>query len=475
MRPRSLVRAVVVASLAVAGTAHAGGYATARFGAADGNVTSTRVWAAYYNPAGLAFESGWRISLEGTIGYRTASYDRDPAAIDNVIPTGETGLGTPAEDVEVNSGKNTLSNLVTSPFFGAATDFGIPNLGVALTFSVPFGGQAEWGQDGAVPDAEKYPGAIDGSQRWHAISGTIRSMYITAAGAYYIPAAKLSFGVGLNLVLSDVDTIRARTPSGHDDVVSEQGGGAYAVTEGRSLLTADGVQFSLGAGLMWVPLPELRVGLSYQSQPNFGTFRLKGTLTNKYGAGAAGAGPIELEQALPDILRVGAAYAVNDDLEVHAQFGWERWSVLEYQCVLDATMPDRNCSVDADGAPAGAVGIVSNVPRYWHDSFDFRVGGAYRLTPKVLLDGGFAVNTSAIPDRTLDAGFIDMLKFLPTIGGRFTLTDNFVLAAHWTQVIYLARTAGVEEPFMAPTTVPSGAGKYTQSVGILQVEAQVLF
>lgn len=474
MRIRRLaLAAALTGSAAFAQTAHAGGYLTSRFGATEGNVTSSHVSAAYYNPAGLAFGHGWRLSLEGSFGYRTASFDRDPAGIDNVLQPGDTGPGTPAADVRYNSGKNTLTNLVTSPFFGVATDFGLPNLGVALTVSVPFGGQAEWGQDDSLAGNPSYPGAIDGSQRWATISGSIRSLYITGAGAYYVPSLKLSFGLGLNVIMQSVDTIRARTPSGEDDLVVQPTG---ALAEGRTVVTADGTTFSLAGGLMWLPIPELRVGLSYQGQPGFGKHRLDGTLTNKYGSGGTASGPIEFEQNLPDIVRIGAAYQLTPELALRISADWQRWSVFENQCLLDATVADAECDLNADGSlGANAKGVVVAVPRYWHDSYDVTVGGTYVFSPTITFDASLGVNTSAVPDRTLDASFIDMMKVIPVIGGRFVLTDNIALAAHYTQVIYLPREAGVEANYEAPSRAPSQAGKYTQSIGLLQVEAQVTF
>ena len=165
----------------------------------------------YYNPAGLALGEGTFVLVEGTFAWRSVTYDRDPGAIDN------PGTGTP--DPAVNSGESSLSNIIISPFIGVKTDFGVKGLGVAAGFYTPFGGQAVWDENSAFEGNTQYPGAVDGPQRWHNIEGVIRSSYITLAGAYKLPA-NISIGVGANVVLSVIDTIRASNVDGSDDVVT---------------------------------------------------------------------------------------------------------------------------------------------------------------------------------------------------------------------------------------------------------------
>jgi long-chain fatty acid transport protein len=451
---------------AFASTAHAGGIYTATFGGEEGHVTTSHPSATYYNPAGLALRGGTRFVLEGTLGYRTLSYDRPTSAIDN------PGSGTPSDALGTNSGHADLTNPLAVPFVGAATDFGVKNLGVGVSLSVPFGGSADWGKNEAYEGNQTYPGAVDGVQRWAIINGTVQAIYLTGAVAYYIPAAHLSIGAGLNVVSQKIDVLRARNAQSTDDQII-----AGQFIEGRALIEADSVGFAAGAGLIFMPMPELRLGLSYQSQPDFGKTTMTGTIVAKIGrAPTAPAQPIDFEQELPDVIRFGASYQLNPKVELRAELDYQRWSAFDKQCVLDRSVENRNCTVDATGkGTADAAGIVANLDRQWSDSMTVHVGGTYWLMPAVQLMGGIGYDTNAVPDSTLDAAFVDSNKVLVTAQGRFELGGGFALSARWMQVICASREAPAIEPAVAPTRVPSSFGKYTQSVGIFSLAAEYEF
>jgi long-chain fatty acid transport protein len=468
IRFRTLTVALALVG-AFASSAHAGGIATSTFAGEDGHVTTSHPSAAYYNPAGLALRGGTRFVLEGTIGYRKVGYTRPLDAIDN------PGTGTPTDALSANSGEANLTNPVAVPFFAAATDFGVRHLGVGFSFSVPFGGSEDFDENQAYVGNSKYPGASDGVQRWSIINGTVQALYLTLAGAYYIPAAHLSVGVGLNAISQSVSVLRGRTLLSTDDLVSASG----SSVEGRALIDVKSSGFSASAGLIWMPTEALRIGASYQSQPDFGKSTLSGDLTNKIGAAAtAPTTPVDFEQELPDIIRFGGSYAVNQRWEVRGQFEYQRWSVFDKQCLLDATQADRKCAINPDGsldAAAGGAGVTANLDRSWNDSFAVHAGTTYRLTPAVQLLGGITFDSNAIPDRTLDAAFVDSNKWLFTGQGRFELGGGFALSARWLQVVFATRETTKATPEASPTRVPSTHGKYTQSVGVFSLAAEYEF
>lgn len=460
---------LVLALLAVAAlpsTAHAGGIYTATFAGEEGHVTTSHPSAAYFNPAGLALRGGTRFVLEGTLGYRTLTYDRPVDAIDS------PGTGTPTDALGTNSGHASLSNPVAVPFAAAATDFGVRNLGVGVSLSVPFGGVEDWGKNDAYAGNATYPGAVDGVQRWAIINGVTQAVYVTGAVAYYIPALHLSVGAGVNVISQKVDVLRARNALSTDDQIS-----AGQLIEGRALVTADSMGLSAGAGLIFMPVPELQVGLSYQSQPDFGQTTMTGTVTTKLGRGTTSAPlPAEFLQTLPDVWRLGGSFRMNEKVELRAEVDFQRWSVFDRQCVLDATNPDRNCDVDSTGAAtAGSAGIVANLDRGWKNSYTFHVGGTYFLTPAVQLMLGLGYDTNAVPDTTLDAAFVDSNKVLTTLQGRFELGGGFALSGRWMQVFFATRETASVAPAPTPTRVPSSFGKYTQSVGVFSLAAEYEF
>jgi long-chain fatty acid transport protein len=458
-----------------AGSAHAGGFAVGRYAGEHGHVATDNPTAIYFNPAGLALGVGWRIYAEGLLAWRTVDYTRPEGAVSNVVD-GEGQSGTPEDAVDVNAGKASLANFAASPFLGVATDLGVPNLGVGAAFYVPFGGQAKWDQDDSFEGDDDYPGAVDGVQRWHTIEGEIRSMYVTAAGAYRLPGPRLAFGAGVNLIFSNVLTVRARTPAGTDDVVAADG----SIAEGRSLIDTKGTHISASVGVNWEAITGLWIAASYQAQPGFGNFTQSGTLDNKFGDGPSTQDPIRLEQEMPDVYRLGVRYQPMSNLELRLSGDYQRWSVFEHQCFLEADEENPNCALDNDGVERdNARGIIVNIPREWKDTFGVRGGASYWFTPAFEVNGGVAFDSSAVPDRTIDSSLIDANKVIAMAGFRWAVMDSLMLAFTANNVFYAKRDVAPRDQgdigTMSPSAVPDGAGVYTQNVIFANVGAEYHF
>jgi long-chain fatty acid transport protein len=470
----------VVCTLAAAGGAHAGGFAVARYAGEHGHVATEHPTAIYFNPAGMALGSGWRIYAEGIVALRKVDYKRPQGAIGNVQEEGETSSGTPEDAIDANSGNATLRNVIVSPFLGAITDLGVPNLAVGIAFYAPFGGQASWDKNDDFEGDDRYPGAEDGVQRWSTIEGELRSIYLTLAGAYRLAGPRVAFGGGISLVRSNLWTVRARNAAGTDDLVS----GAGELQEGRSLIETDGLSVAASAGVMWQPTEVVWIGASYQSKPGFGATRQSGTLTNKLGNLPAETSDIELEQTLPDIVRLGARARPTRNVELRVAGEWQRWSVFEHQCFMDAGVDGSSCDLDEDGGATGdASGVIVNIPRWWKDSYGVRGGASYWVVPELELNGGVNFDTSAVPDRTVDASLLDQDKFIVLAGARWTATPNLIFGLSLNNVFYLRRKVAprsasgsddLEAP-EPPSTVPDGGGTYKQNVFYVNLGTELRF
>lgn len=455
----------------------AGGFYTAHYAGEHGHVATDHPTAIYFNPAGLALGAGWRIYAEGIAAWRTVEYERPVGAISNVSSEGEPG--TPEGAVAVNSGKASLSNFAASPFLGVISDFGVPNLGVGLGVYVPFGGQAKWDKNDDFAGDTEFPGAEDGVQRWATIDGELRSLYLTLAGAYRFAGPRLSIGAGVNFTQSNIVTVRARTPQGNDDLVNAMGG----VAEGRSLLDTSGFALAASIGVNWEPMPGLWVGASYQSQPGFGNSTQSGELTNKFGSNPADVTEIRLEQELPDIARLGVRFQATPQVELRLAGELQRWSVFEHQCLLQSEAdPDAKCQLREDGSSFGpdAEDIIVNIPRNWKDTYAVRGGASYWLNPTLELNGGLLFETSAAPDETMEASLPDANKLFARLGVRWAaMPDQLLLALTANNVFYFSRTVDPREDgtigTIGPSTVPDGAGKYTQNVLFFNLGAEYRF
>ncbi len=483
MTLRSRFILLVAFSSLAPGAASAGGFNVARYAGEHGHAASDSVTSIYFNPAGLALGTGWRIYGEGLVAFRHVSYFRPELAVGNVLDPGDTGAGTPVDALDTNSGTATLNNVLVSPFLGAATDFGVPNLGVGLAFYAPFGGQAKWDKNDAFEGNTQYPGAVDGPQRWSTIEGELRSLYLSAAGAYRLPGPRLSFGLGVNFIRSNIDTVRARTAAGTDDIVTDTGD----IVEGRSYIDVDGIAFSAAAGVIWEPMEAMWIGLSYQSQPGFGNHTQSGQLVQKLGLTGVDETPIRLEQELPDVWRIAWRHRPVSNVEVRVAGDYQRWSVFKNQCLLDGTLPksQNNCSLDSDGAATpDAEGIIVNIPRRWNDTFGIRAGGSYWFTPDLEVNGGLNYDSSAVPDETIDVSLLDQNKLIALAGVRWgVLPQQLILDLTLNNVFYFKRTVdprardaddGQIGP-QPPSSVPDGGGTYKQNVFYVQLGAEYMF
>lgn len=480
---RALPAALVAAASLAAPGAHATGLLVAHFGGEWGHPMSNDLWSIYYNPAGLSLLEGTRLTLSGDFAWRSLKYTRTPDAIDDLLADPNVGAGTPEDGIAANSGVSTLSNFVASPFFAVGSDFGIEGFGAALGLYVPIGGQSIWDPGDAV---DGYPGSSDAPVRWWTVEGTARSIYATVAAGYRIEALRLSVGLGLNLVLTEIDNVQARNVDGTDNLVS-----SGRLQEGRARIDVAGWDLALSAGLLWEPIDNLFIGASYQSQPGFGEQTLEGDVDLILGGGPAPESTrnkAEVTQAMPDVIRFGVRYGKPKCWEARAHANFARWSVLKEQCVLNATIDGRSCEGDA---PPGKIIII---PRHWEDAWGVRAGGSWWPTEDLELVIGAGWDGTSIPDEMVEPAFYDGEKVEATLGAKLTL-GGLELMLQYTQYFYPDRDiaargrvpvdpANPDGPTHSDIAslglreaerVPDAAGLYEHSIGVVELGATYKF
>ncbi len=450
-----LARSLSIASLLGATTAQASGFATARFGGEHGHPTTENPTAIYYNPASLTGSSGTHLFAEGMFVLRRASYAHEPAPTD-VTP--------PADARSANSGEATLTNFAAVPMLGASTRLG--RLAVGAGFYVPFGGGESWGNNDAFADHPLYPGPVDGVQRWYSIEGTIESLYFTLAAAYPVSDTGLSVGVSANLIYSLVDATTARTVLGNDDIL----------IEGRSHLDVDGWQAGFGVGVLYEPVLErLWLGASYQSRPNVsGGMVLHGKLENDF-AGSVDTTKVDFRQELPDVIRVGARFRPEPELELRLFGDYTRWSAFEDQCVSRKGEP---CELDPDGSAANGSGVIQNVPRHWQDAFGVRAGVSVWARPELEVFAGLGYDSNAVPDSTLEPSLMDYDDVSFAVGARYELWQDAFVSASYTQFENVPRDnskKSVHPTEAPPSNGPDAGGQYDEWVGLVNLGVELGF
>ena len=217
----------------------------------------------------------------------------------------------------------------------------------------------------------------------------------------------------------------------------------------------------------------LWLGASYQAQPSLGAMTLPGTLVVTYG-GVQRKDDVELHQALPDIVRLGARYRLSDSTELRLFGDLTRWSLMQTQCIALAGYP---CVVTPTGADAGSGGIFANLRRYWRDTVELRAGASHFLRAELELFLGLGFGTAATPDETLDPELPDSETLQVAFGARFQFVPGFFLAGSYSHLHYLPRdNVGKSRLSEAdvPTRRPDAGGEYTQWVGVFNANVEMV-
>jgi long-chain fatty acid transport protein len=426
-----------------AGRAHASGFETARFGSVDGNAAGATPFALYYNPAALATTRRIHVAGNLTLALLNASYTR-PAS-DTTEPSDAQGA---------NSGKATLSNVLTAPSLAASMRFG--DWAAGIGFFVPMGGQLSWGRSGGT-SYPGYPGASDGPARWWMVEGSTSVLYGSAGASYTYRPLRLSFGASANLTYTSMDFTRALTASFTDAVNAE----------GRTHVTVSKASGSFGLGTLWEALEnQLWLGLSYQAPPGlYAKQELEGTNELAF-SGTATKEKVTLHRGLPDILRFAVRFRPKPNYELRFNGDFTRWSVFDYECL---TVRGKACSLNPDGSDS--TGSVRNrQTRDWHNGFALRGGGSYFFTPALEAFGQLGFDSGAVPMKTLDPSVVDGRSMSGLVGGRIRVANMLAfLLSYELQGFFERDSTGKNRlaDSQAPARLPNAGGVYSQSVHTL--------
>jgi long-chain fatty acid transport protein len=449
---RFLAFVAICAVISAPALARAAGLSVARFGGEHGHPMTTEPTAVFYNPAGIAHSQGGHVFGDLNLAFRHATFTHGAATTDAPVPPGAEGA---------NTGKATLFNVIAEPFVGAT--YKLDRVALGAAYYIPFGGQTNWSENDAFRGNSQFAGAVDGVQRWYAIQGELRSSFLTLAAAYDF--GRVSVGLSFNVIHTIANTVQARNTTGDNDVRDE----------GRAWLDARSWDVSMGVGVAYEPSPELRLGLSYQSQPGFGSgIRATGDL-HTYFAGRRTDTKVAFTTDLPDTVRAGAAYRPTGKVEMRLFGDYQRWSVLEKQCIMAEA---STCNLNADGSAVAPSNVILNFARNWQDTFGIRGGASYFANPDVELLAGAGYASNAVPNSTLEPALLDSHLVTASVGGVFRIWGRFRLSTTYTHAFYFSRDntgQSIHPTLAAPSKSPDSGGKYSLAVGLLNVNVDFAF
>ncbi|HEV8247216.1 MAG TPA: outer membrane protein transport protein, partial [Polyangiaceae bacterium] len=423
-----------------AARAEGAGFAVSRFAGEHGHPTTENATAAYYNPAALTLSDGSHLLLDLNVAYRRLTYERIAQPSD---------APAPPDAPDANVGRALLSNWLFGPTLAASTRAG--DFAFGAIFCIPFGAPVSFEQREKYADHPRLAGPVDGVSRWHSIQGVFVTGQFSVAAAYRPKSSGFSLGASLSLMHSILHDVRARA-DGSNDV--EQ--------EGRSLIEASGSAPAFGVGVAWeAARNELWLGISYQSRPNVrGGMKLTGTVENLIGSESHA--KVDVHYDLPDVIRAGARYRPERDLELRLFGDYTRWSAFDRQCIVDA---GHACTLLADGSQPPGGAVLQNLRREWHDAVELRAGMSYFASPSFEFFSGIGADSSAVPDATFEPGLPDFAGASFTLGVRHNLSKELAIAASYTEFVFATRHVHGElaaDPL--PTRQPDASGTYQQVV-----------
>lgn len=435
MRSGRFVRGVLFFVLAATGTGRAGGYALSGVGnhanAMGGAFRALADdWsAAFWNPAGLAFQTRSEVTVGGAIAASRLKYL--PRATNN-----DYGLGFVSDSSQERYPFERNIPFGNASLFLRFPQLGRLNLGVAVF--VPYHSESRW-------DLFSLPYPFKGdtvpvfSFPEQNFTNRLKVADIHPTAAVSLMGGKLALGAGLSIDRADwnfsrpvlipvedsyepftgvVDTVE-RVFENNPNLITYQEENVVSIM--RLGLGSWGLGGNLG--LLFKPTEKLSVGLSYHSPVSF---KLKGEYDQKFfypfnqeklnyfpvtdqaldgfrflfsGQGRQiflGSNLTQATLNLPQDFGAGLAFRPNQNWTVAADFAWYNWAVMDSVTISFE-----------DSALAGRLGSPT-LPFGWKNTVRFSTGAMYHFKNRWIFRLGYFFDQSPIPDSTFNPLFPDV-------------------------------------------------------------------
>jgi long-chain fatty acid transport protein len=374
---------------------YAAGYQIGEHGArAEGMASSFVAQASdpsaiYFNAAGLGFQKGLNILAGATM----------------IAPRTDFTGPTPSTETTDMVGQN---------FYipHAYVNYGMENgLAFGIGLFVPYGLGSEWDEDWAG--------------RYLGVKTDLQALYITPTVAYRF-SPKLAVGAGFSYIMGNVSMSQKINinPAQLPDWEMKLDGDGTAFTFNLGLLYKATEQLSLGLSYRHLADLELEGDAKFEGVPNIALpsppyppgYTLPMLFPDQTG---------KTSLPLPGDLKAGAAYAINENFIVEADFEYVFWGTYD------------SLVVEFDEGVAGESG--SSQAKEYKNSFLVRIGGQYTVD-KLSLRTGFVWDQSPVPDESLEPTLPDADRWEFTFGMGYKISENVSVNAAYHLIKALERT-----------------------------------
>lgn len=365
--------------------------------------------AIFFNPAGLSFQKGVNLMLGTTLIFPSTKF-----------------IDTTKKESKMKSQIFYPINIYGTYAFSEDFSFG---LGV---FN-PFGLGTEWD--------ENWTG------RRLSTKTDLQTFFINPTIAYKF-SDQLSLGLGVSYVLANVE-LKFRVPT-----LSSLLPPTVSDKDGFASLEADGNGFNFNVGLLYKPMPDLSLGLSYRHSTKLD---LEGDAKftemqalQPYFPGGAGSTSI----TLPYNILFGIAYNFIPELTIEADLqyvGWESYDTLD---------------IKIDEGPASPLGTLqkgTKAAKDWENAFVIRLGGEYRFD-EFSFRAGYIYDKTPQPDKSVEPMLPDANRHEFTLGLGYSLSEQLSLNIAYQIILFSDRTVSSTENSF-PGTYKSNAHLIGINVG----------
>jgi long-subunit fatty acid transport protein len=216
-----------------------------------------------------------------------------------------------------------------------------------------------------------------------------------ALGAAVRITPKLSFGVSVGLLYNENKLQTPYTFQNLQPSLDAPFNGAKTLLD----LHTSGFGWNAQAGVLFTPLTNLQVGLSYLSPSRLYT---TGDATgDPYAQFSAPPGALafhynaDVRNVFPQEASAGLSWKPYQKWRLAVQLDWINWS--------DAfqTLPVKLSNGTAPVSGVLGSSFQDNIPLNWQDQLVYRAGLEYAVTENLFLRAGYAYGKSPVPDSTL--------------------------------------------------------------------------
>jgi long-chain fatty acid transport protein len=324
--------------------------------------------AIFYNPAGLAFQSGTQVSLGVTV-----------VNVPETTFKGTTNIG------QSDASPAFLGETIAVDTEARSDVFFPPNF--YATISEP---DSPWafgvGIGSLYPLAKSW--ANNSPFRDEIIEIAIKPINVNPTVAYRFDEWNLSIGVGVDYTYAQV--VLEKTTNIDGVAVGLGESGTTSAQLGEVEIEADGDGWGYNFGLLWKPIETVSIGVAYRSEIELDFDGDADYLMTPYGQGALSSAVYDVkaktEITLPDTWSFAVAWHPMERLTVECDadyFGWSSYDSLDIIFANNDVLPDSLNGKD------------------WNDVWAYRLGAQYELTDSFDLRIGYARDNSPVPDATM--------------------------------------------------------------------------